>query len=212
MHLIAQCFLLLLLTVVGAVRVTQKAVGTVLVNNLQSFDFTLYRHTSIKFRTTCDSRDWFAITTLLPRCWITYTIWALKGSNCKREKNKVKIIKPKKSRPSRPTWIQSFQLNSTKSSWRKYFVPPFFLKIESGFHVCRAYEVDFTQLISLWRFCYIMGSWLDLKAPTFWSHLRLASPPNLALAKSTSQYSLVWYMLQWYVLSTDQPLKKIKKF
>ena len=162
LHLIAQCFLLLLLTVVGAVRVTQNAVGTVLVNNLQSFDFTLYRHTSIKVRTTCDSRHWFAITTLLPRCWITCTIWAFKGSNCKQA-NKVKIIKPKKSRPSRPTWIQSFQLSSTgtKSSLRKYFVPPFFLKIETGFHVCRTYDVDFTQLI-LFHFSSSGISWILL--------------------------------------------------
>ena len=86
LHLIAQCFLLLLLTVVGAVWVTQKAVGTVLVNkrHLLFFDFTLHRHTSIKFRTTCDSRDRFAITTLLPRYWKICTIWALKGSNCKQ--------------------------------------------------------------------------------------------------------------------------------
>ena len=162
LKLIAQCFLLLLLTVVGVVWVTQNAVGTVLVNkrHLLSFNFTLHRHTSIKFRTTCDSRDRFAITTLLPRNWITYTIWALKGSNCKQA-NKVKIIKQKKSCPSRPTWIQSFQLNSTKSSLHKYFVPPFFLRIETDFHVSRACEVDFTQLI-LFHFSSSGISWILL--------------------------------------------------
>ena len=134
MHLIAQCFLLLLLTVVGAVRVTQKAVGTVLVNkrHLPFFDFTLYRHTSIKFRTTSDSRDRFAITTFLPRSWITYTIWALKSSNCKQA-NKVKIIKPKKIAPKHADFNSIISTQLDKIKLAQIFCTSFFSEDRNWF-------------------------------------------------------------------------------